>query len=231
MLCIHLQHSQLALQTFESSLSWKRRLPAFCTQNFWSTTFVHKVMGENVTKNSQNLDFRGGDTLSKFDPKIAKIEKSICFRCLKGVLSLKMGGLKHNKYKGFGHILVVFPKSSISHLCSALGPVRYWPEVAHPQISSFLHPWLPYHRNHLSNIRLSMNSKFQIVPKQSRKTHPLYNRGLLRNQVRKQHTWGIYVTLCEILPCSDVLECSDALEFFPSMWTSCRNLIHVECND
>ena len=52
-------------------------------------------MGENVTKNSQNLDFRG-DTLSKFDPKMAKIGKSICFRCLKGVLSLKMGGLSHN---------------------------------------------------------------------------------------------------------------------------------------
>ena len=52
-------------------------------------------MGDNVPKNSQNLDF-WGDTLSKFDPKMAKIGKSICFRCLKGVLSLKMGGLNYN---------------------------------------------------------------------------------------------------------------------------------------
>ena len=84
------------LNAFGSNLLWKRRLSAFfCTQNFWSRTFLREIMAENVPKNDQNQVF-WWDTHSKLGHKWPKIRQTVDLGHLKPILYQPRGGFTPN---------------------------------------------------------------------------------------------------------------------------------------
>jgi len=85
----------MMFKVLESYLFWKRRLSAFfCTQNFWSGTFLWKIMAKIVLKNDQNQVF-WGDTHSKLGHKRPKIRKLGNLRYLGPILIKLMGTFIH----------------------------------------------------------------------------------------------------------------------------------------
>ena len=99
------------LNAFGSNLLWKRRLSAFfCTQNFWSRTFLGEIMAENVPKNDLNQAFWWG-THSKLGHEWIewpKIRQTVDLGHLKPILYQPRGGFTPN----WGHMSEFSQKNS-----------------------------------------------------------------------------------------------------------------------